>query len=117
MAGIWPNKAPFRRAARWDGAFPIVERAAFAALPAEVRAIRAYIAEHRTPAAPHDLIVHAESRGVAPATLAENLTALTEAGATCWLQTVNPEDTLAGIQPLIAAGPPSVSENSTSRVD
>jgi len=24
VAGMWPNRAPFRRAARWDGVFPIV---------------------------------------------------------------------------------------------
>lgn len=23
VVGVWPNKAPFRRAARWDGVFPI----------------------------------------------------------------------------------------------
>jgi len=26
VAGNWPNKAPMRRAARWDGAFPLYER-------------------------------------------------------------------------------------------
>ncbi len=108
VAGIWPNKAPFRRAARYDGAFPIVERPAFAAMPDEVRAIRAFIAEHRTSKNPIEIIVHAESRGVPNEDLAANLTDRAATGVTWWLQTVNPEDDFAEIKSLIANGPPEL---------
>ena len=47
VAGVWPNKAPFRRAARWDGVFPIIERDSFAVDPNEIREILKYIAEFR----------------------------------------------------------------------
>lgn len=108
VAGIWPNKAPFRRAARYDGAFPIVERTAFAAMPEEVRAIRAFISEHRTAETPLEIIVHAESRGIPIKDLNTNLTDLAAAGVTWWLQTVNPENDFAEIKDLIAHGPPEV---------
>lgn len=106
VAGIWPNTAPFRRAARFDGAFPIVERASFAALPDEIRAIRALIAAHRPSGAPYDMVVHSESRGVPPNELADNLTALEDAGVTWWLQTVDPAEALSGVRALLADGPP-----------
>ena len=106
VAGVWPNKAPFRRAARWDGVFPIVERDSFAIDPNELREILAYIAEFRQSDEPQDVVVHAESRGVADADLRAGIDALTEAGATWWLQTVAPEEEFDAIKELIAAGPP-----------
>ncbi len=106
VAGIWPNTAPFRRAARFDGAFPIVERASFAALPDEIRSIHTLIAEHRQSDSPYDMVVHSESRGVSPTALAENLAALADAGVTWWLQTIDPTEALTGVRELIAEGPP-----------
>jgi alkanesulfonate monooxygenase SsuD/methylene tetrahydromethanopterin reductase-like flavin-dependent oxidoreductase (luciferase family) len=50
IAGMWPNRAPFRRAARWDGVFPIavedggpqpIGPEAFAEAVAFTRALRA----------------------------------------------------------------------------
>lgn len=107
VGGMWPNKAPFRRAARYDGVFPIVDRASFAANPEEIRAIRALIAEHRTSDAPQDVIVQAESRGVSTAEMAKSIAALADAGVTWWLQTVDPAESLGDIRALIGAGPPS----------
>jgi alkanesulfonate monooxygenase SsuD/methylene tetrahydromethanopterin reductase-like flavin-dependent oxidoreductase (luciferase family) len=106
VAGVWPNKAPFRRAARWDGVFPIVERESFAADPDEIRQILAYIAEFREPDQPQDVIVHAESRGVPESDRRASIAALLDAGVTWWLQTVAPEERFGEIRDLIAAGPP-----------
>ncbi len=106
VAGVWPNKAPFRRAARWDGVFPIVERESFAANPDEIREILAYIAGYRQSGMPQDVIVHAESRGVPESELRASIEALSEAGVTWWLQTVAPEEEYWAIRRLIDAGPP-----------
>jgi alkanesulfonate monooxygenase SsuD/methylene tetrahydromethanopterin reductase-like flavin-dependent oxidoreductase (luciferase family) len=106
VAGVWPNRAPFRRAARWDGVFPIVERESFAADSNEIREILAYIAEFRESNQPQDVIVHAESRGVPEADLSASISALSDAGVTWWLQTVAPEESFEATQALISTGPP-----------
>lgn len=46
VGGIWPNKAPFRRAARWDGAFPL--KTGGAMRKKDLENIRAFIQQHRT---------------------------------------------------------------------
>ncbi|HJU01847.1 MAG TPA: LLM class flavin-dependent oxidoreductase, partial [Actinomycetes bacterium] len=40
VGGVWPNKAPMRRAARWDGAIPAMAGTIEAARPPEVREVR-----------------------------------------------------------------------------
>lgn len=46
IAGKWPNTAPFRRAAQWDGAFPMKVGDAQLS-PTEVREIVGYLRRHR----------------------------------------------------------------------
>ena len=50
VAGTWPIKAPFRRAARWDGVWPIkVEGGRIIPMtPDDVRDMVRFIAQHRT---------------------------------------------------------------------
>ncbi len=60
MAGRWPNRRPFRRAARWDGAFPTHRDVGFDQLIPldELRSIRSYVLEHRPDGAgPFDLVM------------------------------------------------------------
>ena len=40
VGGVWPNKAPMRRAARWDGAIPAMAGTIETARPPEVREVR-----------------------------------------------------------------------------
>src|SRR5205814_10111384 len=49
VAGRWPNKAPFRRAARWDGAVPLFPGYADQHPPAaeDVRALATFLHECR----------------------------------------------------------------------
>jgi alkanesulfonate monooxygenase SsuD/methylene tetrahydromethanopterin reductase-like flavin-dependent oxidoreductase (luciferase family) len=59
VAGMWPNRAPFRRAARYDGVVPIRvdERGMPAALGAdELAELVAYVREHRTSDEPFDVV-------------------------------------------------------------
>ena len=46
IAGKWPHTAPFRRAARWDGAFPMKVGDGQLS-PSEVREIVGYLRKHR----------------------------------------------------------------------
>ena len=44
--GWWPNRRPFRRAARWDGVAPELAPAGGTPTPAQVAEIAAYVKEH-----------------------------------------------------------------------
>jgi hypothetical protein len=63
VAGYWPNKRPFRRAARWDGAVPAemdIRDDGFSILPSSPESARKmidYISRHRTSDKPYDVVV------------------------------------------------------------
>ncbi|WP_305783789.1 LLM class flavin-dependent oxidoreductase [Symbioplanes lichenis] len=63
VAGYWPNKRPFRRAARWEGAAPAemdIRDDGFSILPSSPDSARTmidYINQHRTSSGPYDVIV------------------------------------------------------------
>jgi alkanesulfonate monooxygenase SsuD/methylene tetrahydromethanopterin reductase-like flavin-dependent oxidoreductase (luciferase family) len=66
IGGAWPNRRPFRRAAHWDGVFPIhrdvPEEGTMT--PEQLREIVAYVAEHRPAGlAAIDAIVEGNSEG------------------------------------------------------
>ena len=102
IAGLWPNKRPFRRAARWDGAFP-ERRDGGTLTPGEV----ADVARFMDQSAPS---THA--REIAIAGYADDhrrsFAEYERSGLTWWLERIDPgrgldlERTLA----LAAAGPP-----------
>jgi alkanesulfonate monooxygenase SsuD/methylene tetrahydromethanopterin reductase-like flavin-dependent oxidoreductase (luciferase family) len=99
VAGMLPNLRPFRRAARYDGVFPI--RGDMQDMtPADVARVAGYVSRHRTGEGPFDIVV-----GGPPGA---NVDAMEEAGATWFLAGPSPEgesveETLA----WISAGPPS----------
>lgn len=104
VAGMWPNRAPFRRAARFDGVVPIGldEHGMPASLdPEELAAVVRYVLAHRESADPFE-VVH----GGAPDPTA--IAASEAAGATWYLPDAGVEgpgwerSTLE----LIRAGPP-----------
>jgi alkanesulfonate monooxygenase SsuD/methylene tetrahydromethanopterin reductase-like flavin-dependent oxidoreductase (luciferase family) len=84
VAGTWPSRAPFRRAARLDGVFPQGRDADGQMVPLEPGGyveMLAYIAEHRRRDEPFDVVACGVSNGdrsvVAP---------FEEAGATWWFE-------------------------------
>jgi len=102
VAAYWPNHAPLRRAARWDGVFPEHEEGRRLA-PAEIAEMLAYIARHRNDPGPFDVVVAGESAALAGGELAE----LEAAGVTWWLEAIWPNVSLDDVRERIAAGPPS----------
>ena len=54
VGGWWPNKAPFRRAARWDGIFPLYSH--WDNSPERLAEVVAYTRAHRTSDAPFDVV-------------------------------------------------------------
>ena len=106
VAGMWPNRAPFRRAARYDGVVPIRvdDRGMPAALDsAELAEVVGYVREHREVDEPFD-VVHGGSPQ--PDAICRSAAA----GATWYLPDAGvegpgwEEPTLE----LIRSGPPSV---------
>ncbi|NLX08820.1 MAG: LLM class flavin-dependent oxidoreductase [Chloroflexi bacterium] len=93
VGGFWPNKAPMRRAARWDGVFPLVSMGPVA--PDEelrlFRACVAYVLEQRAQQAisgPFDVIALGAT---APYGAPHGVVAdYAEAGATWWLEPIVP---------------------------
>ena len=89
VGGMWPNRRPFRRAARYEGAFPIfldADGEPGPATPETVRAVCDYVAEF---AGEHRERGEMVTTGMAYSVrdgLAFDLAALADAGATWWLE-------------------------------
>lgn len=88
VAGVWPNKPPLRRAARWDGVFPIGGDPALT--PDIWREIRDYTARHRTHDGPFDLIHGGASSGTNSAEATDAVAPYIEAGVTWWVEDISP---------------------------
>lgn len=87
VAGRWPNRAPLRRAARWDGVFPVD-------VPSP-DALADYVAGLDL----HDVVVDGAA--------GDDPRPWFAAGATWWLTTFSPFDvTLAEVRAAVDAGPP-----------
>jgi alkanesulfonate monooxygenase SsuD/methylene tetrahydromethanopterin reductase-like flavin-dependent oxidoreductase (luciferase family) len=90
VAGKWPNKKPFRRAAQWDGVVPIHRSRNLKEylMPDEIREIRDTIEAYRKVDTPFDICVS----GILPAkSLNEDrkiIKTYEEAGANWWIEFV-----------------------------
>lgn len=118
VAGYWPNKAPFRRGARWDGMFPLFPEADDAALLPLFREAVAFLrAQRGDSAAPFDIL----HRGITPGDdrdrAAEQVAAFAAAGATWWAEAIHPQRfgvdwggawPVAALRERIRQGPPRV---------
>jgi len=104
VAGVWPNKRPFRRAAQWDGVCPLGQAGLLS--PAEIAEMRAYIAAHRTSAAPFEVALGGKSYEHDPAAAAAMLQAYAAAGVTWWMESFDWNNPLAQVRTLIRQGPP-----------
>jgi alkanesulfonate monooxygenase SsuD/methylene tetrahydromethanopterin reductase-like flavin-dependent oxidoreductase (luciferase family) len=120
IAGYWPSakRLPFRRAARWDGAFPLRRDGSLGA--DDIRELAAFTLGERQKAGiahrPFD-IVHLASPtpGDDPAAAAARVAPYIEAGATWWLERITPDEfgggwqetwPLAAMRRRIQQGPP-----------
>jgi alkanesulfonate monooxygenase SsuD/methylene tetrahydromethanopterin reductase-like flavin-dependent oxidoreductase (luciferase family) len=90
VAGYWPNKAPMRRAARWDGMFPIYDRFGVGKLDEFSESV-AFVLEQREKIGangPFDVVYRGISQpgeeGI------ERAAQFAEAGATWWLEHLVP---------------------------
>jgi hypothetical protein len=86
---MWPNPAPMRRAARFDGVFPL--RGGFPPSPEDLAGIKSFIEARRAdPNAPFDYVASGITPGDDPAAGAAQVAPYVAAGATWWLETIDP---------------------------
>lgn len=121
VAGLWPAKAPFRRAARWDGVFPLNQQDLYQDLtPEQISDIVAYIGEHRSSNESFDILQRGTTLGEDRDKDLETVAAYEDAGATWWLENIHPWRfgwegeggwPLEAIREYIIKGPPRSESN------
>jgi alkanesulfonate monooxygenase SsuD/methylene tetrahydromethanopterin reductase-like flavin-dependent oxidoreductase (luciferase family) len=110
VCGTWSNKkAPFRRAARWDGIIaiaPISENRPI--LPHDVCDIKAYIKAHRDSTEPYDIVVILWSEGDDSESELQQVKTYADAGVTWWLEDLSTErfSTIGEVRNRLRKGPP-----------
>lgn len=102
VGGWWPNPAPARRAARWDGIVP--GRLDRPLSPVDVRDLVHAVRRQRNAATPFDVVV-AEVSGDERGAVGERVRAFAEAGATWWLEKGGARPP-GVIRALVRRGPP-----------
>ncbi len=103
VAAIWPHKPPLRRAARWNGVFPLQSESKMS--PDDVRDMLRYIHSYRTRADPFDVILDraVSNEGESETTLMADYA---EAGVTWWLESFNHNHSTEIMRKRILQGPP-----------
>ena len=105
-AGAWPNRRPFRRAARWDGTYVMTRKADGDLVePDDIREILDYVKTHRQRPDPFD-VAYCDDPPPEREKVAERLHAFAEAGLTWWLQGIWPsQGPLEEMRERIRSGP------------
>ncbi len=86
VAGGWPNRRPFRRAAGWDGIYVMSEKVnGERATPEDIRESVAYVKKHRVGSNPFD-VAFAGKTPSDPEKSGEIVRPYAEAGITWWLE-------------------------------
>ena len=106
--GQWPNKAPLRRAARWDGVYPIYWKGEVSAMTPEIlKAIVEYVGEHRGDMGSFDVVAAGALLGLDRTRLDDTAAAYAEVGATWYAAPIGPNmGAVADVKAWIAEGPP-----------
>lgn len=106
LAGTWPNRKPFRRAARYDGVMAISQDFGQTLSTDDVREIAELIAAHRDTDQPFEIGCGLSTSDDAQADIAR-VQAYSEAGATWWIDSVFPAtEPLESARARIRRGPP-----------
>ena len=89
VGGKWPNRAPFRRAAQWDGVFPIFSGTDPVSYPTQNREMMRFLLDHRESDDPFDVTVQGTTPGNDLMRAADVATEYAEAGVTWWQEAIN----------------------------
>ncbi|MGZ4271457.1 MAG: LLM class flavin-dependent oxidoreductase, partial [Solirubrobacteraceae bacterium] len=110
VAGRWPNRRPFRRAAQWDGVFPVFEGVASGEMPTPETLAAAvdYTHEHRPEGAgPFDVALESTSAGEDRSADAALAAGYERAGLTWWVEALGWfRGPLEAMRERVRRGPP-----------
>jgi alkanesulfonate monooxygenase SsuD/methylene tetrahydromethanopterin reductase-like flavin-dependent oxidoreductase (luciferase family) len=90
VGGNWPYKAPFRRAARWDGAFPLFEAETNEEELAQLDDMVRYVSEHRELEEPLEIVIMGVTHDPESKEDVELVEQRADLGATWWLESLTP---------------------------
>jgi alkanesulfonate monooxygenase SsuD/methylene tetrahydromethanopterin reductase-like flavin-dependent oxidoreductase (luciferase family) len=117
VGGFWPNKTPFRRAAQWDGMFPLFDVWTETERLAQLEAVIAYVKERCGQEHPLDIVCMGMTPGAEPAQAAATVAQRAQRGATWWLELIGPyilgkdledEWPLEAMRERVLQGPPTI---------
>ena len=109
IAGTWPKKPPFRRAARYDGVVAVRGDIEYPLSPAQVSDLVAYVRRFRTADLIFDVLQFGETPGQSKAEDREIVAPYAAAGSTWWIESVFPRHREVEQARLrIRRGPPSL---------
>ena len=100
--GVWGRHKSMARVLRCDGMLTSEATSAD-----EIRAIKAFVQEHRTLTSPFDIVMEADTRSNSPEQVQAKIRALADAGVTWWVETMwGPESTFEATRARLQQGPP-----------
>jgi len=88
VAGLWPNKKPFLRAARYDGAFPNSIKFPDLLSPNELKEVKEFIIKNRTKKDKFDILFAGDTPGD-PNKAKEIIKPYEDAGVTWWAENIS----------------------------
>ena len=110
VVATWPRPKTMDRALRWDGLVPRVlgpDGEPTDTTPDDIRAMRAYVQEHRTATTPFDIIFEGRTPGDDRTAAVAQVQPYIDAGITWWLEAMWTEpNSLADQHTRIRQGPP-----------
>lgn len=109
VGGMWPeSRAPFRRAARFDGVHPLMFSVPRDEQPAALRDMVSYVRSHRAdPASPFDVVFGVDTVGGGHPEDRELVSEFAAAGVTWWMEPVSRyRGPLVELRERIRRGPP-----------
>ena len=108
IAGTWPRKPPFRRAARYDGVVAVRGDFESALTPAQVKDMTTYIGRFRSAEETFDVVQFGETSGENKSEDQELVSPYTAAGSTWWVESMFPRyRTVEEARLRIKRGPPT----------
>jgi alkanesulfonate monooxygenase SsuD/methylene tetrahydromethanopterin reductase-like flavin-dependent oxidoreductase (luciferase family) len=90
VAGTWPKKPPFRRAARYDGAVAVAGDVESSLSPMQISELVAYVMRIRNADSAFDIVQFGETPGMSKIQDLEIVAPYASAGATWWVESMFP---------------------------
>lgn len=111
VVGAWPREKSMQRVLRYDGLMPDKinpDGTRADVTPDDIRAMKAYIDQHRILSTPFDIISEGETPGDDPVQAAALVHPYAEAGSTWWMESRWQASSIDEIRTRIKQGPPRI---------